>query len=251
MTNLIKFEDPKIENLRSFARMAAESKQYGQLTEASLLNLMLTAKDMGISPMKAINGAFHVVNGRVCMSTVLMADRIRKAGHSIKIIEMTSKQCVIIAQRKDNGDSLKFEYTMQDADTAGLLGSPTWKKYPKTMLYNRAMSGVARILFPDVIGNCYSEEERFDIQDIAAEERPLEDPEEDITIEMEAQDKQVALTKEQCAELEMYLKEDPEVLPKILAKHNISDVKDLAPEKFLAAINFLRNRKEERSRAIA
>lgn len=151
------------------------------MSQEILMNIMLTAKDLGISPMKAVNGGFYVVNGKISMSTTLMADRIRKEGHSIKIPEWNSQKCAIIGVRKDNGDSVKFEFTMEDATAAGLTNSPTWKKFPKQMLYNRAMATLARTLFPDVVGNAYSEDEKWDIMNIPPEKRPLEDP--DIEVE--------------------------------------------------------------------
>jgi hypothetical protein len=166
MNNNIIIDEKKqeLDSLRQLASIALKSGNYPGMTEHNLLNIMLSAKDLGVSPFKAINGAFYIVNGKLCMSTALMADRIRKEGHSIKITEWTKEKCVMIGVRKDNGDSVKLEFTMEDAQLAGLLASPTWKKYPKAMLYNRAMSMLARVLFPDVVGNCYSEDEAEEIK---------------------------------------------------------------------------------------
>ena len=162
-----------LDYFRTLASVAAKGGNHNASPE-TLLNIMLTAKDLGISPMKAINGGFYIVNGKISMSTALMTDRIRREGHSIKIPEWTSQKCVIIGVRKDNGDSIKFEFTMEDAQAAGLSNSPTWKKFPKQMLYNRAMATLARTLFPDVVGNAYSEDEKWDIMNVPPEQRPLE-----------------------------------------------------------------------------
>jgi len=185
-TKMVKFEEQKKE--MDYFRLQKQEMDYFKLlaTVASkggtsnmpvdvLMNIMLTAKDLGISPMKAINGGFHVINGKISISTALMTDRIRKEGHSIKIPEWTSQKCVIIGVRKDNGDSIKFEYTIEDAQLAGLTVAATWKKFPKQMLYNRAMSTIARVLFSDVVGNSYSEDEKWDIMNVPPEDRPLED----------------------------------------------------------------------------
>ncbi len=185
MSSLVKYDSQEINELKVLVKIAAESKQYSNLSEAQMLSLMLSAKALGLHPQKAINGSFYVLQGKVCMSTSLMSDMIRKAGHSVKIVEMGKDKCVIIAQRKDNGDSLKFEYTMEDASLAGLSNGPTWKKFPKQMLYNRCMSTVARTLFSDVIGNAYDPDEHQDIQDIPAEKRPDIDPEIVITLDSE------------------------------------------------------------------
>jgi hypothetical protein len=185
MNQLVKHNDQKqkqeFDYFRSLASVAAKGGTNTMSVE-TLMNIMLTAKDLGISPMKAINGGFYVVNGKISMSTALMADRIRKEGHSIKIPEWTSEKCVVIGVRKDNGDSIKFEYTMQDAQVAGLSHSATWKKFPKQMLYNRAMSTLARTLFSDVVGNAYSEDEKWDIMNVPPEKRPVEDPDRDIEV---------------------------------------------------------------------
>jgi hypothetical protein len=186
MNQMTKY-DSKTEELKYFQTLANIAQKGGGNKECSpmtLMNIMLTAKDLGISPMKAVNGGFYIVNNKICMSTALMADRIRKDGHSIKIPEWTKDKCVIIGVRKDNGDSIKVEYTWEDAQLAGLTTSQTWRKFPKHMLYNRAMSTLARVLFSDVVGNAYSEDERWDIENRPSHARPLEDPCQEITVEM-------------------------------------------------------------------
>ena len=166
MTTISISEDHKQQMvaLRDMAQIALKSGKYGQgYDEATMMNIFLTARDLGISPMKALNGGFYLVKGKISMSTALMTDRIRKEGHSVKVVEWTREKCVIIGIRKDNGDSVKVEFTMEDAKLAGLDSGEGWRKYPKAMLYNRAMSMLARVLFPDVVGNCYSEDEGEEI----------------------------------------------------------------------------------------
>jgi RecT family protein len=208
-THLIKLDEQKqeIDQFRALAMIAMKSGQYGQMSQETMLNIMLTAKDLGISPMKALNGGFYIVNGKISMSTAMMADRIRKEGHSIKIPEWTSEKCVIIGVRKDNGDSIKFEFTMQDAVNAGLANSATWKKFPKQMLYNRAMSTLARTLFPDVVGNAYSEDEKYDIQNIPPDQRPLEDPT-TITVQTSRVEKQKVESSNSISDLESLVVEN-------------------------------------------
>lgn len=239
----------QLDVLKNMAKIATDSKQYASMSESSLLNLMLSANDLGISPMKAINGGFYIVNGKVCMSTSLMVDRIRRAGHSIQIKAMTKEKCIILATRKDNGDSLSYEYTWEDATLAGLTNSPTWKKYPKQMLYNRCMSNVARILFSDVVGNCYSEEERFDIQNVPAEQRPLEDPEsaevieaQPVQIEISTDDEKI--TESQAAQIDFFLLEDKKAVEKICKVYEIESVYELKQKDFQRVLGILEQRKQ-------
>lgn len=253
MTNIIKFEQEikQLDHLKMLAKIASESKQYATMTEIQLYNLMLSARDLGISPMKAINGGFYIVNGKVCMSTAMMAERIRKQGHSIKIIEMTKDKCVIIAKRKDNEDSLKLEYTMEEAHAAGLTASPTWKKYPKSMLYNRCMSQVARILFPDVVGNSYSEEERFDIQNVPPEKRPLEEDSEEIVLDTPIVVPS-RITENQCAELDSLLIEinDDKVEQFVCKRAEVEEIYDIAPEKFAGVVKYLKDQLKKKRETV-
>jgi len=255
MSALIKHEEQKqeLDYFRNLVSIAAKSGTNNMAPE-TMLNIMLTAKDLGISPMKAINGGFYVVNGKISMSTSLMADRIRKEGHSIKIPEWTSQKCSVLGTRKDNGDSVKFEFTMEDAQAAGLTNSPTWKKFPKQMLYNRAMSTLARTLFPDVVGNAYSEDEKYDIMNVPAEKRPLEDPDATdiapaqiaekpvlVGTEMETLKEHLDIDGIDSSNLENYIKELAEkkkqtvaqvvesaLLPQLLPKFKAAYAKDMA-----------------------
>ncbi len=186
MTSLVKYEDKQdLEYFKGLCKTCMASGKYGtDMNEATMLNIMLTARDLGISPMKAINGGFYIVNGKISMAATLMIDRIRNAGHSISVLEWTKDKCILIGRRKDNGDTCKLEYTIEDAQLAGLTNSPTWKKHPKSMLSARAHSMLARVLFPDVVGNAYSEEEAPEIAGIPPSKHPVVDPDIE-TIDME------------------------------------------------------------------
>jgi hypothetical protein len=244
MTIINKIEEQKQEMdfYKNLAATAAKSGNYSGMNEMSLLNIMLSAKDFGVSPMKAINGSFYVVNGKISMSTALMTDRIRKEGHSVKIPEWTDQKCVLIGVRKDNGDSVKFEFTMDDAAKAGLLNSPTWKKYPKQMLYNRAMSTLARVLFPDIVGNCYSEDER---EELKTPFKPVntQDPQ---VIEVPSQVEEDSLTEEQCAQLDAILSGEDEIREKLCNHLKIKTIYEVKPKDFDRAVKSILKKISER-----
>ena len=175
---IVQYEQaPKIDlnYFNQVCEIAYKSKCYGSIAKETMLNLCITAHDLGIPISKALNGGFHIVQGKIVMSAGLMNDMIRKAGHSLNIVVEDNK-CMIVGKRKDNGDTIRIDYSMKDAEIAGLHNSPTWKKHPKDMLYNRAMTKVARMLFSDVIGNAYSEDEGHEIQNIPPSKRPDIDP---------------------------------------------------------------------------
>lgn len=246
MTITIKHEEQqqKVELFRKMAETAIRSKCYGAMTVEEATNLMLSAADLGVSPMKALNGGFHIIKGKICMAGHLISDRIRSGGHSVKVVEQSREKCVIIGVRKDNGDSCKVEFDMEDAKLAGLLDSPTWKKYPKDMLYNRAISRLGRVLFSDVVGSCYSEDEGHDIAGTPPKDRPLADMDEDITLEIKPH--QHFLTDDQVDNIEMLLQTIPDVRPKFLAWMQAQTVEDIKPENYEKAVSSLKSRIKER-----
>jgi methionine salvage enolase-phosphatase E1 len=238
-----KYEQQKQE-LDYFRMLAATAAKGGTSNSIeTLMNIMLTAKDLGISPMKAINGGFYIVNGKIAMSTALMADRIRKQGHSLKIPEWTNQKCVILGVRKDNGDSVKFEFTIEDAQTAGLTSSPTWKKFPKQMLYNRAMSTIARTLFPDVVGNAYSEDEKYDILNIPPEDRPMLDEGEAEIITREVEfSRQDFINEDQVKEINLLLEQMPGSKDKLLAWVKLNKIEEIPSHLYETVVDTLREK---------
>ena len=155
----------EISAYQNFASIAFKSGLYKGLNEMQIVTIMLTAREFGIAPFRALNNGLGIINGKVFMYTSLMVELIRSKGHSIKILDgdWTTEKCTITGVRKDNADFTTVTFSIQDAQRAQLLSNPVWSKYPKAMLYNRAMSQLARMLFPDCLGNCYTEDEKQDI----------------------------------------------------------------------------------------
>lgn len=141
------------------ARNAAQSQLYKTLSESQIMMIMLAARELGVPPMLSLNGGINCINGKVELSARLMGNMIRQRGHSFTTKVLNKEQCVLIGKRCDNGDTMEATFTWQDAKEAGLTGKAVWKSYTEDMLYARALSRLARRLFPDVIGTAYVEGE--------------------------------------------------------------------------------------------
>lgn len=142
----------QVDSIQKLAAMLLKTPHYKVMGEAGVYSILFAAKAVGIDPFQALNGGFYFARGKVGMSTELMALLIRRAGHSIeKDPKSDDTFCSLKGKRKDTGDEWVQTFTLKDAERAALLGQDTYKKYPAIMLYNRAMSALARQLFPDVI----------------------------------------------------------------------------------------------------
>ncbi len=115
-------------------------------------------RDFGWSPTMAMSH-IHVVSGKPSLSAQSMTALVRAAGHSISG-KKSNDSATATGTRKDTGDTMTSTFTVGDARTAGLLSNQTWKKYPASMCWARAVSQLCRDLFSDVLlGVSYTPEE--------------------------------------------------------------------------------------------
>ena len=140
-----------IDTMQKMSQKLMQSKHYQAMGEAGIFAIVQKAKSLGINPLEALNGGLYYVNGKVGMSTEMMACLIRQAGHSISKDPKSDNNCCILhGKRRDTGDTWTIRFSMDDAKKAG-IAKHMYEKYPAIMLYNRAMSTLARQLFPDII----------------------------------------------------------------------------------------------------
>lgn len=116
-----------------------------------VLAAILAGREIGIGPMRALEH-ISVIDGKPNFSAELLLAKIREAGHSVTIVEHTDKQVTVKGVRRDTRDEHTVTWTLEDAAKAGIAGKHNWKHYPRTMLTWRAVTDLARFLFPDAIG---------------------------------------------------------------------------------------------------
>lgn len=154
----LKQQVQEVKTTQELAQKLMELPHYKKIGEAQLFLIVENAIALGIDPRKALNGGLYAVNGKVEMSGRLMGELIRRRGHSFRTLENTKDKCVLIGKRADTGDEEKVSFSIEEAKKAGIYHA-SWEKFPEDMLYWRALSRLARRLFPDVIGGCYVEGE--------------------------------------------------------------------------------------------
>jgi hypothetical protein len=158
-TNLL----PNVHEFQMFQTIAKNAQASGLYKgvgeESKIFMILLAARELGVSPMLALNGGIWNIQGKIEISARLMNSLIRRAGHSLEIKECNNKICILKGKRADNGDTAEASFTIEEAQLAGLANRDVWKKYTQDMLYARAMSRLARRLFSDVIGTAYVEGE--------------------------------------------------------------------------------------------
>jgi len=150
-----------IDQTQNAVRKLLQTKHFQQLGEAGVFAIIQKAKSLKINAFDALSGSLYYLNGKTGMSAEMMNTLIRSNGHSItKDPKSTETNCILHGKRKDNGDSWTCSFSIEDAKRAGIYNEKTpWGKYPSNMCFNRALSNLARQLFPDVIKGCYEIDE--------------------------------------------------------------------------------------------
>lgn len=122
--------------------------------QAQAVTKILFGRELGFSPIVSMGG-IHIIEGKPALSSNLMATLIKRSGkYDYRVKTWTHMECVLTFREKTNGtfeDVGESSFTMDDAKTAGIRReSGSWAKYPKAMLFARALSQGLRTYCPDV-----------------------------------------------------------------------------------------------------
>lgn len=152
----------RLNEIQSMAEACVASGFFKDIRDAAkaVVKIQL-GQELGIPPMASMRG-IDFFDGNLSIRAHLMAAMIKKSGrYDYRIVEMTSTSCKI--DFYERGELLgSSEFTEEDAKAAVLLGKDNWKKNPKDMYYNRAMSKGARAYCPDIFwGGAYDEDEHW------------------------------------------------------------------------------------------
>jgi hypothetical protein len=117
-------------------------------------------------PHNVALGEMHVIDGKVGMSADLLVARVRASGKCsyFKLLQVTDEIAKYEGKRSDTGEVQAMDYTLAEAQAAGLLGKQNWKGNRRAMLMARASARLARELWPDVCVGLYVRDELDEIR---------------------------------------------------------------------------------------
>ncbi len=150
-----------------FASMMAQAQAFVEsgLMPPSIQNaaaavvMIQKGRELRVPPMQAMT-SIHVIKGKPAISAELMLALIYRDSPQSDIVfkELTRERCVIHARRKPTDPWQEFSFDQQDVQLAGLGGNHN--TYPRAMKKARAITEMARTMFPDIIMGCsYTPEE--------------------------------------------------------------------------------------------
>lgn len=158
--------------IMSIGKAFAESGMFPDIKTAAQAVVKIQAgAEMGIPPFAAMSG-IHIIQGKPTVGAGLMAANVKGSGkYDYRVVESTEKICSIdFYQGKEIIGNSTF--TIDDAKKAG---TKNLDKFPKNMLFARAISNGVKWYTPDVFsGPVYVPEEMQQplTEDVPHEEVP-------------------------------------------------------------------------------
>ncbi len=156
--------------IMSIGKAFAESGMFPDIKTAAQAVVKIQAgAEMGIPPFAAMSG-IHIIQGKPTIGAGLMAATVKGSGkYDYRVKDSTEKICSIdFFQGKEKLGNSTF--TLEDAKKAG---TKNLDKFPKNMLFARAMSNGQKWYCPDVFaGPVYVPEE---MESIKTEDTPHEE----------------------------------------------------------------------------
>lgn len=139
-----------MDDVERAARAMAASKFFPDSKEAAqAIVKVLAGRELGFGAFASMTGV-AIIQGKPVVGANLTAAAIKQTGkYNYRVTEHTEQVCRI--KFFENGQEVGVSsFTMDDARSAGLTGKDNWKKYPRNMLFARAISNGQKWYAPDV-----------------------------------------------------------------------------------------------------
>jgi len=168
-------EVSKFEYLQRLGKLLAVSGYFSDVKDqAQAVVKVLAGDELGIPPIAAMMG-IYIVKGKVQLGSNLIASQVRRHGYDYRVVHLDAQKCVVefMGRPDTSGKRARLgesSFSIADAVQAG-LNEGTYKKYPRNMLFNRAISNGAKWFTPDVFAGIpvYAEGELSDAPEVQSE----------------------------------------------------------------------------------
>jgi len=155
MTDLVPYSDNVLstyDEVEKAARAMAGSGFFSDTHQASQAVVkILAAKEIGFGPFAGMTG-INIIQGKPAFGANIMAAAVKRSGRYNYIVrEMTDNNCEILFMERLDGKWTNLgssSFSLADAKKAG---TKNLDKFPRNMLFARALSNGVRWFTPDVM----------------------------------------------------------------------------------------------------
>lgn len=156
MSDLVLYRENSVissyDEVEKAAKAMAGSGFFSDTRQASqAIVKILAAREIGLGPFAGMTGV-NIIQGKPAFGANIMAACVKKSGrYNYHVTEMNDKACTIEFMERLDGKwstSGESKFTIDDARKAG---TKNLDKFPRNMLFARAMSNGVRWYCPDVM----------------------------------------------------------------------------------------------------
>lgn len=139
-------------DVESVARAMVASGFFTDATKVSQAIVKIMAgNEIGIGPFGAMNG-IHIIQGKPAFGANIMASKVKASGrYNYRVTEMSDTICTIEFMEHFGGSWQTVGVSSFSRDDAKKAGTKNLDKFPRNMLFARAMSNGVRWYCPDVM----------------------------------------------------------------------------------------------------
>jgi hypothetical protein len=144
-----------VDSLQRMGKMLAMSGYFEKSANpdqaiAQMCTKILAGRELGFGPFAAVNG-IYIIQGRPSVSANLMASAVKASGrYDYKVHKMDATVCEIEFFEISNGKRTSLGMSSFNATEAKAAQTKNMDKFPRNMLFARAMSNGVRWYCPDV-----------------------------------------------------------------------------------------------------
>lgn len=169
-----------IEQIKEIAGAMVNAKMFPDLESANTAFVkILAGQEMGVSPFQAMSG-IHIIKGKATLAANLMATKVMESGrYRYRVIVLTDDLAHLDFQALENGKWAKIGESRFTKEDAVKVGTQNMERFPRNMLFARAMSNGVKWFAPDVFGGApvYVEGEIVEETPLATPPEAQPDPE--------------------------------------------------------------------------
>ena len=160
MNQLAVIEPEQFETTQRVAKAMVASGYFNDAKDvAQAIVKIMAGQEMGLPPFAAMT-SIHVIKGKPVLGANALATLVKShPSYDYRVKSLDAKGCTIAFY--ENGEHLgDSSFTAADAKAAGLAGG-NWQKYPRNMMFARAISNGAKWFTPGIFGGApvYTPEE--------------------------------------------------------------------------------------------
>lgn len=139
-------------DVESVAKAMVASGFFADATKVSQAIVKIMAgNEIGVGPFGAMNG-IHIIQGKPAFGANIMASKVKSSGrYNYRVTEMSDTNCAIEFMEHFNGAWQTVGVSSFSRDDAKKAGTKNLDKFPRNMLFARAMSNGVRWYCPDVM----------------------------------------------------------------------------------------------------